>query len=352
MIDISVIVPVYNVDKYIEQCIRSILLQTYTDIEIIIVDDGSTDRSSEICDNLSLLDNRIIVIHQKNEGVSSARNVGINEANGKWICFVDGDDYLHPQMLEKTISISENQNSDICLCDYYMVYDNGKQKRNKTIDLKYDELITPQKLTEFCLKTSIDNKICIGVPWGKLYRKDYIINNKFSFVPKLKRNQDIVFNLYSFSNASKISYCNFAGYYYRKWSESAVNRYTPDFDETAMFYLKCVRDFLTNKNDHIFSPLYNHCVNNIFFEGLKLQVFHPDNPKSLKERYKEFEKFCFNSEISIINIDNSQLNFISRIFVFFIKHKLTHLIFFGYQTKNFFKRVIHRKHTDNKQDSD
>ena len=97
---ISIIVPVYNVDKYIERCIQSIINQTYKNLEIILIDDGSTDKSGAICDKYSKIDNRINVIHKKNGGLSEARNVGLDIARGDYIGFVDSDDYIHPQMYE------------------------------------------------------------------------------------------------------------------------------------------------------------------------------------------------------------------------------------------------------------
>lgn len=337
---ISVIVPVYNVSEYVEQCINSILAQTYTDFEIIIVNDGSTDKSPQICDRLALLDNRIIVIHQNNQGVSIARNVGVTRANGEWLCFVDGDDYLHPKMLENFIQYMQESEADIYVCNYFIVLENGKQKPCQMFDSKLSEYIPPQKVTEACFKTNIDRKKCIGVPWGKLYKREFIIKNELSFVPNLKRNQDIVYNMFAFSKSNKICYCLFFGYYYRKWSESAVNKYTPDFDRTAKLYLKCVRDFLANNSKY--SSLFIYCITNTFLECLKLQVFHYCNPKSVKENFIEFDKVCSNPDISIVYIDKSKLIVKQRILIFLFNNKLRCFTFIVFEAVRFIKKMLHK----------
>lgn len=115
---ISVIVPVYNVEKYLSQCLDSILGQTYEALELILVDDGSPDRSGAICDEYAGKDSRIRVIHQENRGQSAARNRGVAEARGEWICFVDSDDFIHPQMLELLYQAAQEEDCDISLCDW------------------------------------------------------------------------------------------------------------------------------------------------------------------------------------------------------------------------------------------
>ena len=120
---ISVIVPVYNTEKYIEKCVMSILNQTYKNLEIILIDDGSTDNSPQICDSLAEKDNRITVIHQPNGGVSSARNIGLDNTHGDYITFVDSDDYIEPNMIE---FLSENiGDTNIAMCGYTSVEENG-----------------------------------------------------------------------------------------------------------------------------------------------------------------------------------------------------------------------------------
>ena len=117
---VSVIIPVYNVEKYLEECIDSVLAQTYQNIEIILVDDGSTDSSGLICDRYAEKNTNISVIHQKNSGLSAARNSGLNKANGDYIYFLDSDDYISADAIEKLFSIAENDKSDIVFFDAYL----------------------------------------------------------------------------------------------------------------------------------------------------------------------------------------------------------------------------------------
>ena len=122
--EISIIVPVYNVEKYLSQCIESIINQNYKNIEIILVNDGSTDKSGDICDSYSLKDNRIKVIHKKNEGVSIARNTGLKVATGEYIAFVDGDDFVHEYIYTKLINIINNSKYDLVMCRFYRSFFN------------------------------------------------------------------------------------------------------------------------------------------------------------------------------------------------------------------------------------
>lgn len=128
---ISVIVPVYNTEKYIKKCIRSIIEQTLKEIEIIIVNDGSKDKSLEIIKDLMKQDRRIKLINKENEGVSSARNSGIKMAKGKYIQFIDSDDWIEKEFLEKMYDFAEKENVDIVVSDYYEDYSNGKIKIKK-----------------------------------------------------------------------------------------------------------------------------------------------------------------------------------------------------------------------------
>lgn len=118
MVEISVIVPVYKAEQYIEDCVQSILKQTYKSFELILVDDGSPDRSGALCDALAQTDSRIRVLHQENGGAASARNAGLDIAEGRYIAFVDGDDMIHPQYLEFLLTLLECQNADVSWCHY------------------------------------------------------------------------------------------------------------------------------------------------------------------------------------------------------------------------------------------
>lgn len=125
---ITTIVAAYNVERYILRCIESVLGQTYKNLEIIIINDGSTDKTKEILENIKNLDSRIKIIHKKNGGISSVRNLGIDKSTGYYIHHLDGDDWLEPEMYDKMIKFMEKNDLDMSICNFYFDYDNGKKK--------------------------------------------------------------------------------------------------------------------------------------------------------------------------------------------------------------------------------
>ena len=167
MYKISIIIPVYNVEKYILKTIESVINQTYYNTEIILVDDGSTDNSSKICDEFSKRDNRICVIHQENQGLSAARNIGTNLATGDFVFYLDGDDYLENDALENLIALSDN--CDLVIGNYYYTYSD------------HEDIAQPdtEKIREFTRKEAI-SQLMQGklqtFAWGKLIRADIARN--------------------------------------------------------------------------------------------------------------------------------------------------------------------------------
>lgn len=173
---ISVIVPVYNTEKYLRKCIESIQQQTYQNIEILLIDDGSTDKSAEICDEYALKDSRIVVIHKKNGGHSSARNYGLDIAKGEYVFFVDCDDYIHESTLEILISKREISQADLVVCDYVWVDEDGIPEQQIPISEQKDDIMSG---TEFLCKSSKDNGWRNIVVWNKLYKKEIFSDLRF-----------------------------------------------------------------------------------------------------------------------------------------------------------------------------
>ena len=184
---ISVIVPVYNVEQYLPRCIDSILTQTFTDFEVLLIDDGSTDSSGKICDEYAEKDERIRVFHKENGGVSSARNLGLDNAIGEWICFSDSDDTMRNNYLQVMLSIEEKTNVDMIVCSI--------------LRKKYsDRILTLQDFVYE--KTQFGNLLCnlrkvglLGVPWNKLFKAEIIKNNNLQFDINLDSYEDEIFNL-------------------------------------------------------------------------------------------------------------------------------------------------------------
>lgn len=161
---VSIIVPIYNVAPYLKKCLDSIAAQTYSNIEILLIDDGSPDQCGAICDIYAARDSRFVVIHQNNNGVSSARNIGIDHAKGEYIMFVDGDDYISPHMCEILLQSVLKQNADLAICGLYRINSRGE----KNEDVPYPQELTGKELVmQYFLK---GRTIHLSVVWNKLYK--------------------------------------------------------------------------------------------------------------------------------------------------------------------------------------
>lgn len=216
---VSVIIPVYNVEKYIERCVNSILNQTFQDYEVLLIDDGSTDNSGKICDEYSLKDSRIKVFHKENGGVSSARNLGIDSANGEWIYFCDSDDELTVEGLK--ILVNQIEDSVDMVCGKYDVIDTQlKEKKKFETDLK---TLSSKSYAQLLL-TSYNGEYQ-GYLWCKLFKTDIIWKNKLSFDCSLYYNEDRLFILqYLFHMAGKVRYVPQTVYRYNERCSSAMGK--------------------------------------------------------------------------------------------------------------------------------
>ncbi|MBQ8828181.1 MAG: glycosyltransferase family 2 protein [Clostridia bacterium] len=181
---VSIIVPVYKVEKYIKRCLDSIIGQSYRNIEIILIDDCSPDKCPEICDEYSAKDKRIKVIHKENGGVSSARNAGMEDAKGEFIMFVDSDDYVSGDFCEKAVSAALRSDADVVVFDYKRVDENGIEvkKINRPCPVRIPSDETVWTASEFCKRVvSADSEVC-GYLWNKLIRKSIIGDLRFDKV--------------------------------------------------------------------------------------------------------------------------------------------------------------------------
>lgn len=209
---ISVVVPIYNVENYIEKCINSILDQKYTNIELLLIDDGSPDNSGKICDDYAKRDNRIKVIHKKNGGVSSARNTGIENATGDYICFVDGDDYVMEDYISYMYDLIKKGDFQISLTRNMFSNFNNKQILDDKI-----ENITGKKAA----MDIMTYKIPIGV-YCKLFKTDFLKINGIKFIEKIFIGEGFNFNVDAFQMANSVCVGNRKIYYYRRDNESSA----------------------------------------------------------------------------------------------------------------------------------
>lgn len=227
---ISVVVPVYNAEKYIGECLESIIAQTiFEKIEIIVVDDGSSDSSKQICDRYAEKYTAIAVIHQENAGVSAARNAGISAAQGEFIGFVDGDDTVYPEMYERLLSDVESSGADAAVCAIFHPYPD----KDVTIEYPFDtdtalgkEYIS-ETIAPFMLRDSSFNSVC-----NKIFRRSVIMDNSLRLSLEKKQGEDREFLLKFLNLCRAICVTNYVGYYYRNVPTSAIQKPRFDYADT------------------------------------------------------------------------------------------------------------------------
>ena len=210
---ISIIVPVYKVEPYLKRCIESIINQTYTELEIILVNDGSPDNCGDICDEYAKIDKRIRVIHKKNGGLSDARNAGLDIASGQYIGFVDSDDYIAKDMYEFLVKLMEKYDADISICGTCYV-------ENETIISK-QELSCEMKLnSETAIKIMLEESNFNTSAWDKLYKRDLFDGIRY---PKGKLFEDLFTTYKLLEKADSIVYASEPKYYYVRTEGSIMN---------------------------------------------------------------------------------------------------------------------------------
>lgn len=225
MAKISVIVPVYNDEKYIKKCLNTITNQTLKDIEIICVDDGSTDNSPQILQEFAQNDNRIKVVVQKNKGAGAARNKGFEFAKGDYVIFFDSDDYMSLNCLEILYNTALKNNSDVTVCRSFLFEENNIETVQKNCySLKSNLLggkksFTPQEISKYIFQFSV------GWAWDKLYKRDFIKKNKLKF-QNLRHSNDAYFTLMSLVYAELISYTDEYLIFHREHNNSLAHTRT------------------------------------------------------------------------------------------------------------------------------
>ena len=213
---ISIVVPVYNMEKYLERCVNSLLAQTYKNIEIILVDDGAKDSSPEMCDQYAKTDARIKVIHKPNGGLSSARNAGLDAATGDYIGFVDSDDYVSPEMYARLAERLENSDCDIANVMYVRADEEGNTTPSKVPHNTDKEISALQFARELMLHTG-DVSV-----WSKLFKAEIFDGIRF---PEGKLNEDLLVMLDVLRKVEKIAFVAHVGYYYFVRSGSISSGY-------------------------------------------------------------------------------------------------------------------------------
>lgn len=221
---ISVIIPVYNVESYLNRCLESVIKQIYHNLQIILIDDGSTDSSGNICDRYALLDSRILIIHTDNKGVAEARNTGLENANGHYVSFVDADDYINRYHFHNLYETLIDYNTDISVCGHYLVYEDGLLIREMKQRFLRDDYVIKMDRIE-ALTNMLYKRLFITGVWGKLFKTDLLTSLRFQ---PYRKNEDLPFLYRYISLCNDLVYTNIPTYYYFQRNDSLVH--SPMFD--------------------------------------------------------------------------------------------------------------------------
>lgn len=216
---ISIVIPVYNVEEYISRCLESILNQTFQNLEIILVDDGSTDNSGQLCDSYAELDLRITVIHTENCGVASARNRGLDVIHGQYFSFVDADDYISTNHIQVLYELLNDDDVDISVCGHNLVYNNGKILREPNQKFLSNQYIRYMNRDEALINILYKKRLISGV-WGKLFKTDLLKSTRF---PQCKFNEDLPFLFELLMKSSGWVYANIPTYNYYQRNTSLTH---------------------------------------------------------------------------------------------------------------------------------
>lgn len=267
---VSIIVPIYNVEKYLDKCVESVVNQTYKSLEIILVDDGSPDNCPKMCDDWAKKDSRIKVIHKNNGGISKARNCGIDKATGEYLMFVDSDDWIDENTVEELYRIAKNENVDIV--SYSLIKEYSENTVNNINDVKYCIYYKE----EFYEKLIDDDNVA-GFVWNKFFKRSLIGNQRFD--SDLHCCEDLEFCSRVFMNCCKVAYTTCKFYHYRQRLDSITGNF--DYNPKMLSLIKAYQKILPIFNEYDKKDVYkierNLLKHNLNIKGrMKLSKVYDD----------------------------------------------------------------------------
>jgi glycosyltransferase involved in cell wall biosynthesis len=328
---ISIIIPVYNVQVYLNQCINSVVSQSYDDLEIILVDDGSTDNSPRICDDFVLKDDRIKVIHKQNGGVSSARNAGLNMASGDFIQFVDSDDYIEHNMCEVLINTLSKNKADLAMCGFFLINNEIVRKCffrkgvfKRLSDLKNDF-------------SSLYINCFFNSPFNKLYRKNLIASY---FDEQLSLGEDLIFNLNYMKNCTSIAITDKCLYNYVTGNpNSLTSKYRGNMFDIIMLIFQSINEFCDDKvgTDVDKTGIYYVLISNLI-GAIQLLVYNGEQTN--KEKCGIIKKWISNENIRTACKYQFTFDFKQKLSFIFIKNKNAYLLYLFYKIKKCIYKLI------------
>lgn len=249
---ISIIVPIYNVEKYLANCLDSLLAQTHKELEVILVNDGSKDKSLEICKAYAEKDTRIVVIDKINEGVSIARNTGIEAATGDYVAFIDPDDWVEPEAYASMLRQLKKWESPICLCNFYK--DTKRRSQPKCFEFK-EEVLEGEAIRDKLINNMIGMPdllpkyvYVMGSVWRGLYNRNFLNSNELRFVPKLTIMEDLVFMVQTLLKCNKVAIDQGIWYHYVQHATSTLHTYNGQLWEDQLVVYELLEQSLKDAN--------------------------------------------------------------------------------------------------------
>lgn len=279
---VSVIVPVYNVEKFLNRCVKSIVGQSYQNLEIILVNDGSTDGSPAICDQWESCDHRIKTIHKKNGGLSSARNAGLEKATGDYIMFEDSDDWLDKELIRKCVNRMQEDNSDMVIFGYRKVNEEEKKLGEFTFG---NQSYSREEMTSQLFQRILE--MSFGYAWNKMYHLETIKKSGLKFDGEIIDREDLVFNIQLLNYLNKISYLEFVGYSYLQRGTSLLHNASLSRMKSVNIFCKKIDDIYID-NLAVKKKVYNMNVLHYLSDCIIKNIFWNDDlNKKEKLRWME-----------------------------------------------------------------
>lgn len=319
---VSIIVPVYNVEKYLNRCIKSLLNQTYKNIEIILVDDGSTDNSGRLCDEYKSKDSRVSVIHKSNAGLGMARNSGIDVAMGKYLTFVDSDDYIELKAIANLVDLAQNYDAEIVTSQF--IYENIIEKTEIKTGI-YNGKNEVLELLAHMVGNHLSKHDQLNVSsCTKLYFTELIRKNNIRFLSEKEIIwEDLAFNVDVFTHCKKIYVSDYAYYHYCYNGNSLTHRYNPKkFSQVMTMYDYIIRKLTSLKmHQDVFVRVNNMFMGNIR-TCMKLEAFYvKENGK--KKVIDNIKSMCEDIRLQklVYDVPNTEMTKQQLIYSFFIKRK-------------------------------
>lgn len=348
---VSIIVPVYNVEKYLSRCMDSLINQTFKEIEIIAVNDGSTDNSLEILHRYVKNDKRIRNINCENMGVSNARNVGVRESRGDFIVFIDSDDWIDNDMIEVMYENIDVENLDLVICTYIREF--GDYSKEKILDFPEESIYKEHEVKSELLRRLIgpigieiskpENLDALGTVWGKIYKSSVLKDNGIEFIDLkiIGSGEDVLFNINVFNNVKKAKFLNRPMYHYwRNNVGSITSRYIENFIYKRKVYFNYIYEFIkANDLDYEFKIALNNRIA-ISVLGMGLIECSDGNDVGIFTKIRRIKRILNEKYIvkAYKHLEVKHFPIHWRVFYFLNKHRVALLSFLMINTINLVRK--------------